>query len=1233
MGRIIRLELDNFKSYKGHQVIGPFHNFSCVIGPNGAGKSNLMDAISFVLGVNSMQLRSQNLKDFIYRGGAMHDDQEAEGLSQRETRRKAHVKIVYQEDGGREIHFLRSVNSRGQSEYKINDKVVLWTAYNAALEKENILIRARNFLVFQGDVEHVASQSPKDLTLLIEHISGSLEYKGDYDKLKIEQDRAIENSAFSFNKKRGINSEIKQYQEQKAEAERYEQLGDDMKEQIVRFLLWKLFHVEKKIDDCETEAEEKRVEINTAYSDQSSVDEDFKTARKQLAVLHRERIKKELSIKTSEKDLQHYRLNGISLDEKIAHLTKKVQQTTENHARVAKDFEHQNTIVNGLEDDLTRLNAVLQECNVKLQESVSKSGPVLDASQIEEYNARKQQVSNQAVYEKHQLSNLQRQFKSNQEMTLRMEEKLTELRDRQTHLGDDEQVLIQYGHDVEVQISNTTKDLEVRKMELEALRNEQSQILEKEQDLNDKLQETLHRLMQARIDKNESEKETRFKECLQNLKQIYPGFHGRLADLCKPTQRKYDLAISIVLGRNIDAVVVDNEKTAMDCIQYMRDQRAGHATFIPIDTIVAPVVEDRFRTFAKGAKLAVDVLEYEDQYERALMYACGNALVCDTLAIAKHICYERNQEVKAVTLDGTVIHKNGLITGGEGVSAAKQWEERELEGLKQTRDNLLAQLNELSKKKRRGSAEENARAECEALETKLNFLHDELKGTQNKLSGIRDELTHLNNHIATEDIPYQQAKDELQRQHQTIAELEDHIIRIEDEVFSDFCSRIQVANIREYESSQVRGAQELREKQLNLTTQRSKVENQLLFERQQLEELQQRFSRLEQTLAADASEIESKNLEKDEYLGKLQKIQDNMTRVENQVSELKAKEEAQEKLVEEQRKSLSQKGQEVDKMMKVVTDMETAIEKLHAERMSIFRKCKLEEINIPLNQGSMEDVPMDDSENNSEAMDLDEPSQISTQMSVLSSNWSIAVDYSALSRNLKDNDDSSIEEEFQTTIRDLSEQLDKMAPNLKAVDRLEGVENRLKDTEDQFEKARKAAKRAKEKFNTVKQKRYNLFMDAYNHISEKIDQVYKDLTKSANHPLGGTAYLSLEDNEEPYLEGIRYHAMPPMKRFRDMEQLSGGEKTMAALALLFAIHSYHPSPFFVLDEVDAALDNANVSKIATYIREHSNDKFQFIVISLKSMLYQKAESLVGIYRDQEINSSRVLTLSLDQYED
>ena len=123
-------------------------------------------------------------------------------------------------------------------------------------------------------------------------------------------------------------------------------------------------------------------------------------------------------------------------------------------------------------------------------------------------------------------------------------------------------------------------------------------------------------------------------------------------------------------------------------------------------------------------------------------------------------------------------------------------------------------------------------------------------------------------------------------------------------------------------------------------------------------------------------------------------------------------------------------------------------------------------------------------------------------------------------------------------------------------------------------------------------------------------------------------YLDMEDGDEPYLDGIKYHAMPPLKRFRDMEHLSGGEKTMAALALLFAVHSYQPSPFFVLDEVDAALDNANVAKIANYIQDHAGPGMQFIVISLKTGLFQGSEALVGIYRDQGANSSKALTLDV-----
>jgi structural maintenance of chromosome 1 len=192
---------------------------------------------------------------------------------------------------------------------------------------------------------------------------------------------------------------------------------------------------------------------------------------------------------------------------------------------------------------------------------------------------------------------------------------------------------------------------------------------------------------------------------------------------------------------------------------------------------------------------------------------------------------------------------------------------------------------------------------------------------------------------------------------------------------------------------------------------------------------------------------------------------------------------------------------------------------------------------------------------------------------------------------------------------------------------------KLADTEKEAEKARKDSKVARDNFNDTRKRRCDLFNKAYNHISDRIDQVYKELTKGKAAPMGGVAYLSLEDSEEPYNGGIKYHAMPPMKRFRDMEQLSGGEKTVAALALLFAIHSYQPAPFFVLDEVDAALDNTNVAKVANYIRAHASDEFQFIVISLKGSLYEKGNSLVGIYRDQDVNSSRTLTLDLTQYDD
>ncbi|XP_030878795.1 structural maintenance of chromosomes protein 1B-like [Leptonychotes weddellii] len=170
----------------------------------------------------------------------------------------------------------------------------------------------------------------------------------------------------------------------------------------------------------------------------------------------------------------------------------------------------------------------------------------------------------------------------------------------------------------------------------------------------------------------------------------------------------------------------------------------------------------------------------------------------------------------------------------------------------------------------------------------------------------------------------------------------------------------------------------------------------------------------------------------------------------------------------------------------------------------------------------------------------------------------------------------------------------------------------------------------RQEFEQVKKRRYDLFSQCFEHVSISIDQIYKKLCRNVS----AQAFLSPENPEEPYLEGISYNCVAPGKRFMPMDNLSGGERCVAALALLFAVHSFRPAPFFVLDEVDAALDNTNIGKVSSYIKEQTREQFQMIIISLKEEFYSKADALIGVYPEQDdCMFSRVLTLDLSQYPD
>ncbi|KAI2820716.1 hypothetical protein CBS115989_3552 [Aspergillus niger] len=1262
MGKLIRLELFNFKSYKGHHVLlfGDAY-FTSIIGPNGSGKSNSMDAISFVLGIKSSHLRSTNLRDLVYRGRVLRtskvdasgnaieaeangDDQAEDGIDGEQSQdpsgkndpRTAWVMAVYEDDAGEEQQWRRSITSGGVSEYRINNRIVTAQQYNEALEAENILIKARNFLVFQGDVEAIASQSPKDLTRLIEQISGSLEYKAEYERLKAEAEEAAEQQTVQLNRRRGINSEIKQYQEQKREAENYARKAEERDQAIITHILWKLFHFQRLIDASSADIQKYQDELKEFRRGVEKYEKNVEDAKKDHARVGRDVAKAEKNIVAKEKEIEEATNALVPVDEKVDITRKKVERFTSRIAEITREREGQATNAKQLEKDLKVVEKAQAQWEAEWQKTMSKQGGQLSEADQQEYKRLREEVNKKSSAEQLNLDNLRRQRKTEAEAYNSLKSKFEGTEWQLKTLESETQTLSERKSSVTDTVKSTSKEIERKKKELNALTSERLRVSQMRTELEEKLQVVLKKLLEADDGKKQSEKEIRAKELISTLKRIFPGVKGRVSDLCKPKQKKYSDAVSIVLGRHFDAIVVDNEKTAKECIQHLRDQRAGQATFIPLETIQVKAFNSNLKGLHRGMRPAIETVDYDDSVARAISYACGNAIVCDDLATAKYLCYDRNVDAKAVTLDGTVIHKGGLMTGGRGPQQnSKRWEDSEVENLYKLKDKLMADLGNLPKGHRRGTEEETLQGELVGLEQRLAYARDELKALERNLESKHSELDFVKRQLEDVRPKYVERQELLEELDQTIATSQETVSSVEDEVYKKFCKRLGYSNIREYEVQQGSLQEEAAQKKLEFTTQKSRIENQLSFEKQRLQATADRVAGLQAQQQRDEQLTEELQAEQESIRNQLDEFEAELDILREKLEKQKEAYAQSAENLAQHRRELQKRSREVEGTIKNINALEAEIQRNSSSRYALLRRCKLEDIDIPLTEDSnpLDQLPIDElvQAADPDAMDVDEDGAGSGGQAFMVQDYGIEVDFDSLGETLKEESDEKLEEELLEKVRSLNSELDKMAPNTRAMERLESVENKLKATEKDFEDSRKHARRTKDDFEDVMHKRSDLFNKAFSHISEQIGPIYRELTKSTNYPLGGQAYLDIEDSDEPYLDGIKYHAMPPLKRFRDMEHLSGGEKTMAALALLFAIHSYQPSPFFVLDEVDAALDNTNVARIANYIHDHAAPGMQFIVISLKNGLFQNSEALVGIYRDQVENSSKSLTLDLRKY--
>lgn len=1192
------------------------------VGPNGSGKSNLMDAISFVLGVRSVHLRASELKDLIYSENALHDNHEISFHEDVPTR--ASVMAVIEDTKHTEHRFQRIVNANASTEYRYNGRITTYASYNAKLEQLNILVKTRNFLVFQGDVESVAEQCSKDLSDLMDQISGSRTLKNEYDEARISYEEAAEQLTALVSKRKLLQNELRQVRQHKEAFDRFGALKNEVHNHTIQKILWRLYHINEIIEIHTDWIEAHASRGEQAQKRLHEKEQMLSEARSMLGSVQQKKLDLENERKQANRSLDGIRPEKDRLIERIEHVNRKLQQAQFLYKQAEKDHDTLKESLKRLESDAALVQTCSDKMKAEQEAALAATSIKLNETDLQNYHDLKLKSQSTVVQERSQMEQLQRKIREKQTSLDVHQDRIQDMESKLERL---EQLL--------ASLSETQAELATREPEsaeklgraksiLSTLQSKKESISSREKQLNEALVGCYNRLLRMGQDQRVHEREARLRESLRSLRTIFPGVHGRLLDLCKPTQRKYELAIATALGRNAEAVVVNHEKTAVECIEYLRNQRAGQATFIPLDTIQTKPINDRLRSLSPQARLAIDVIQYAPVIERAVSYACGNAMICDTLDVARNICYERAQRVKAVTLDGTIIHKTGMITGGPSMQeTVKKWDDQELQGVQRERDRCMSELKELQQQKYVLEEEDELVASVTRAQASLQSIRAEQADVMRQTQDAQSECAAIISQKKKTQDMIDKLNEDMSQLRSQMSDIEHTIHAADDDIFTEFCERIGVANVREYEANQLHISQALNVATQQYQRQLARIAHQRTFAEQQVKNTADRLAFIQASMEKERQRIPRLEEELQNCENSIQKYREIKARIQASFEAMQEEHDEKTETVNERRKALFHVMRDVEAHRKEVAERNDEIAQLDTERANLFRRCRMEALDLPLESGDLANVPLEE--------DVSMPVSEADNAVQVCRQYDITVDFSRLSDAERTDRGSGKEYELQSRIDLAREEMEKLTPSTSTAERLDKLEKELKMCEHEIDSGREQVRESRDEFQLIKKQRSDLFMKAYHHIADRIDGVYKDLTKTKMAPMGGVAYLTLEDTDEPFRAGIRYHAMPPMKRFRDMDQLSGGEKTMAALALLFAIHTYQPAPFFVLDEVDAALDAQNVANVSHYIREHASDRFQFIVISLKASLYERSQGLVGVYRDQEAHSSASVTLDLEQY--
>nr|XP_022904438.1 structural maintenance of chromosomes protein 1A-like [Onthophagus taurus] len=1199
--RLKHVIVENFKTFRGNMTIGPLEPFNVVVGPNGSGKSNFMDAISFVMGEKTGSLRVKRLSDLIH-GAAVG----------KPVSRSCSVTAVFiLNEEGEEIAFQRSVQGSA-SEYRLNGSLVSNNEYKVELEKLRINVKAKNFLVFQGAVELIAMQNPEEMTLIFEEVSGSGALREDYDKLKSQLQEAQEKINLTLQNKKKIYAERKEASFEEKEAGKYTQLKAELNDKLVEHQLFHLFHNEQEVKKLKNDLKEKQREVEKIEQRKENSEAVLRDKCKNRGRINRELAELEQDIRKVEVEIFENEPEFIKAKERLSNRQQKHDGAIKTLEQARKAHEAHMNDIKKLNNELAQVEKAKEEYETTIAGESQRQGcdVHLEDDQVVEYHRLKDEAAIQSAGHMHELDSVNREQKADQDRLDNVTRLRTETENKHRQKDHEQKEMQKKIEKLTEYIQTIEQALLDQKKLREGLQSEVGSSKDRVQEIERQLEDVVEQLGDLSVEQHEYSRRKNQQQIVEKLKSSYPGVYDRMINMCQPAHKRYNVAVTKVFGKYMEAIVVDTEHTAHQCIKYLKEQMLEPETFLPLSYLQHVKIKERLRhiTEPKGVKLLHDVVLFEPQaISEAVLFVTNNVVVCETMEDANKVAYESQGGFNnAIALDGTFYQSSGMISSGslDLDRRAKRWDEKHMSQLKARQDKLTEELRDSKKKSRKESELNTVDSQIRVLEMRLKYAKMDMESTNKQIKKLEKELEILSNEITQYILQMEEIEKPMQVRQQEIKEVELKMNNLEDAVFSAFCQEIGVKNIRQYEDSGLRARAERQQKHLEFQKQINRITTNLEFEKSR--NTQNNVSRCERTVNEEEKKIESCKKEEATQREKIDKYMRRIDRLKAQRLSKKQECAGMEEEVRKARIEVAAITKDVQAVQKEVLSLKANIETKQSDRHAILMQCKIDDIVIPVLVGNLEDIV--------EPVPSSNPSGAGTSTSAVQyeREASIQMDYSQLSDHLKDLDEiDDIKKEadkLYKAIQSLQDSLSKIqAPNLRATQKWEAARAKLQSNNEEFESLRKQNRQVIRAFEKIKLQRYQKFTRCFDHVSNEIDNIYKSLVQDQS----AQALLIMENPEEPYLEGINYNCIAPGKRFQPMLNLSGGEKALAALALLFAIHSYQPAPFFVLDEVDAPLDNANVLKLAKYIKE-KRGTLQTIAISLKDQFCSYADYLIGI---------------------